>query len=90
MTCCTLLAATLLLCFHFKNFVFSDGIIKVVALGTGTSSLGFNQTCSEGRLVHDSHAEVIARRSFSRFFSFVGLLEYFRQTSEHWLITKIT
>ena len=52
--------------FLWKRLLFLDGNLKVVAFGTGTSCLGFNQTCDKGRLIHDSHAEVVARRAFTR------------------------
>ncbi|XP_045601488.1 tRNA-specific adenosine deaminase 1 [Procambarus clarkii] len=53
---------TLLACFikedHHKE------TLEVVALGTGSKCLGAQQLPSAGDVLHDSHAEVIARRAF--------------------------
>lgn len=38
--------------------------MEVVALGTGSKCLGTSKWCTKGSLVHDSHAEVVAKRSF--------------------------
>lgn len=51
---------TLLSCFIKEE----NQALEVVALGTGSKCLGENQLSSEGMLVHDSHAEVVARRAF--------------------------
>lgn len=37
--------------------------LEVVALGTGSKCLGTSNWCPKGSLLHDSHAEVIAKRS---------------------------
>ncbi len=40
--------------------------LTVVALATGTKCLGFSLLPSTGNLLHDSHAEVLARRCFQQ------------------------
>ena len=39
------------------------GDFKVVAVGSGTKSIGRNKIDSDGRVLIDCHAEVLARRS---------------------------
>ncbi|CAH0385929.1 unnamed protein product [Bemisia tabaci] len=45
----------------------SDGTLKVVSLATGSRCIGKSRLNATGTLVHDSHAEVLARRGFLRY-----------------------
>lgn len=53
---------TLLAC--FVKLEHDSQVLEVVALGTGSKCVGANQLPSIGDILHDSHAEVIARRAF--------------------------
>lgn len=44
-----------------------NGLIKVISLATGTKCVGEEIIDKEGHIIHDSHAEVIARRGFLRY-----------------------
>ncbi|NWS75286.1 ADAD1 protein, partial [Crotophaga sulcirostris] len=60
---------------HVKIFLFLGGQYRVVALGTGECNC--RQSLQQrGRVVHDSHAIVIARRSLLRYFYRHVLLFY--------------
>lgn len=40
--------------------------LKVISLGAGSKCIPENRLCKEGDLVHDSHAEILARRGAIR------------------------
>lgn len=46
----------------------SSGEIKIISLATGTKCLPVQRLSSKGEVVHDSHAEVLARRCALRWF----------------------
>lgn len=46
----------------------TSGEIKVISLATGTKCLPTSRLSNRGELVHDSHAEVLARRCALRWF----------------------
>lgn len=57
--------------------------IEVVSMGTGSKCVGRNGMGEGGDVLFDSHAEIIAKRSFQRFF-FAFFLNY------HFLIIYIS
>ena len=44
----------------------NGGVLTVVAVGTGMKCLSADARCAAGRLINDSHAEVIAKRALQR------------------------
>ena len=66
----------------------SPPLIKVVSLATGSKCLGTAQWCPRGSLVHDSHAEVLAKRAFQMYLAgqieraMQGLPSVFEPTQE--------
>ncbi|KAI8336164.1 adenosine deaminase/editase [Chlamydoabsidia padenii] len=44
-----------------------DYNIQVISMGTGQKCLPFSQLTKDGQLIHDSHAEVLARRGFIKY-----------------------
>jgi len=60
--------ASLFLARHHDVLSGSGGEIKIISLATGTKCLPVQRLSSRGEVVHDSHAEVLARRCALRWF----------------------
>ncbi|KAG7445941.1 adenosine deaminase/editase [Guyanagaster necrorhizus] len=58
--------------------------IKVISIATGTKCLPTVRLPIQGEALHDSHAEVLARRGAIRWF----MEEILRQTPSHWIVRR--
>ncbi|XP_006888887.1 PREDICTED: tRNA-specific adenosine deaminase 1 [Elephantulus edwardii] len=54
---------------------------EVVSMGTGTKCIGHSKMRTSGDIINDSHAEVIARRSFQRYLLHQLLLAFLEEDS---------
>lgn len=60
----TVLAAIIVRC---QNPGSTSESLKIVSMATGTKCVGADEIDEEGKVIHDSHAEVLARRGFVRY-----------------------
>ncbi|PPQ68774.1 hypothetical protein CVT24_007716 [Panaeolus cyanescens] len=59
---------TILAAFCLTDLTSSTTKIKVISIATGTKCIPANKLSTRGEIVHDSHAEVLARRCAMRWF----------------------
>ncbi|CAO3613235.1 unnamed protein product [Cunninghamella blakesleeana] len=60
----TILASIVAVYFDYER---NDHNIKIISMGTGLKCLPLSKLDQQGELIHDSHAEVIAKRGFIKY-----------------------
>ncbi|KAK0467884.1 uncharacterized protein EV420DRAFT_432982 [Desarmillaria tabescens] len=69
----------------FASFFLTDQRrTKVISIATGTKCLPTSRLPTQGEALHDSHAEVLARRGAIRWF----MEEILRQTASDWIVRR--
>ncbi|KAK0206100.1 adenosine deaminase/editase [Desarmillaria ectypa] len=66
-------------------FLTNEKCTKVISIATGTKCLPTIRLPTQGEALHDSHAEVLARRGAIRWF----MEEILRQTASDWIVCRI-